>query len=145
MITSKIHIFERLLHDAMTYLPAKTYEHSLRVMLYVMCNNNIPQDIHDDCIIAAIAHDLIEDAGFEPKDFPTLDDDLWDALQALTKRDNEDYVEYIKNIKGARGMRFGQIAYWVKMADMKDHLTQKDTLTDHLKKKYLEALPYLLP
>jgi len=145
MQTSKVPIFEQMLHLALTHLPAKTYDHSLRVMIYVMCNDSIPQDIHDDCIIAAIAHDLIEDAHLEPRDFPTLDDDLWDALQALTKRDNEDYVEYIKNIKGARGVRFGQIAYWVKIADMKDHLSQKHTLTDKLKAKYLEALPFLLP
>lgn len=35
-------------------------------------------------------------------------------------------------------------AYWVKLADMKDHLAQTDTLTDKLKDKYLTALPYLL-
>ena len=34
--------------------------------------------------------------------------------------------------------------YWVKIADMKDHLAQTDTLTDKLKEKYIEALPYLL-
>ena len=34
--------------------------------------------------------------------------------------------------------------YWVKIADMRDHLEQTDTLTDKLKEKYLAALPYLL-
>lgn len=145
MVTSKVPVFEQLLHLAVTYLPEEVYKHSLRVMLYVMCNDSIPQDIHDDCILVAIAHDLMEDGGLNACDFPELDDDVWAAIQCITKHKDDQYIDYIKNIKGSRGMRHGQIAYWVKMADMKDHFSQKDTLTDHLKKKYLEALPYLLP
>lgn len=36
------------------------------------------------------------------------------------------------------------IAYWVKIADMKDHLIQTATLTDKLKEKYLRGLAILL-
>ena len=50
--------------------------------------------------------------------------------------------EYIKNIK--ENMVLYPEVYWVKIADMKDHLAQTDTLTDKLKEKYIEALPYLL-
>ena len=53
-----------------------------------------------------------------------------------------DYIEYIKRIKKWADTR--QEAYWVKLADMKDHLAQTETLTDKLKEKYLAALPYLL-
>lgn len=35
-------------------------------------------------------------------------------------------------------------AYWVKLADMKDHLSLTDTLTDKLKEKYLSGMRYLL-
>ena len=38
----------------------------------------------------------------------------------------------------------GKCAWWVKIADMKDHLAQRDTLTEKLRDKYLEALPHLL-
>ena len=53
-----------------------------------------------------------------------------------------DYIKYIKKIRDYSDTK--PEAYWVKMADMKDHLSQTDTLTDKLKEKYLTALPYLL-
>ena len=52
------------------------------------------------------------------------------------------YEEYIQDIKNAY-KNYPEV-YWVKLADMKDHLTQTGTLTDELKEKYLKALPYLL-
>ena len=50
----------------------------------------------------------------------------------------ETYEEYIAKIPK------GSIAYWVKLADMKDHLTLTDTLTEKLKEKYLRGLAILL-
>ena len=35
-------------------------------------------------------------------------------------------------------------AYWVKIADIKDHLLHSEIITDELKKKYLENSPYLI-
>lgn len=34
--------------------------------------------------------------------------------------------------------------WWVKLADIKDHLIQKDTLTDSLRDRYMWVLGYLL-
>lgn len=42
------------------------------------------------------------------------------------------------------GEEWCQAVYWVKIADMKDHLSQKETLTERLKEKYLEGLVILL-
>lgn len=39
---------------------------------------------------------------------------------------------------------FTECAYYVKLMDVKDHLMQRETLTDKLKNKYTEALSYLL-
>ena len=145
MRKEKILEFNNLLTYAAKYLPKEVYEHSLRVVLYVMCNNAIPEEVHDDCIVAAIAHDLIEDGNIGIGELPSVDDRIVGALDLLTKRKDEPYVNYIKEIKECNNTPDGQVAYWVKMADMKDHLAQKETLTDKLKAKYLEALPYLMP
>lgn len=145
MKTGLVTQFSSLLDYAIKYLPGNVYEHSVRVMQYVMCNANIPMDIHDECILVAIAHDLIEDGKIDLCDLPSLDEDVFTAIELISKDQREPYIEYIKNICSKRGTRYGAIAYWVKMADMKDHFAQKATLTDKLKAKYLEALPYLLP
>lgn len=61
-------------------------------------------------------------------------------LSALTKEKDETYIEYISRLKVSRS----KYSYMVKLTDMKEHLMQKDTLTERLKDKYWEALSYLL-
>jgi len=128
------------LRMAKQYYEPNTYEHALRVAAYVADNDMIPDEDMDNCISLAIMHDLLEDTEYRydndlPKGFN-------DYLELLTKPKGADYVEYIKEIK-KNYIDFPE-AYWVKLADMKDHLAQTDTLTDKLKEKYLTALPYLL-
>lgn len=62
----------------------------------------------------------------------------------LTKDKEQSYVDYCIEIKNSISLFSGQLAYWVKLADMKDHLSKTETLTDKLKAKYLEGLAYLL-
>ena len=145
MRKEKVIEFSNMMSYASKLLPEDVYHHSLRVVFYVMCNNAIPEDIHDDCIVAAMGHDLIEDGGIDAEKIAFISHRVANALDLLTKREDESYVEYINNIKAHSQTPDGRIAYWVKMADMKDHLAQKKTLTDRLKEKYLEALPLLLP
>ena len=137
--------FRRVVCDAATFLPSDVYDHSMRVMMYVMSNVDIPEDLRDACTVAAIAHDLIEDSAMSLEDLKYLPTLVYDAIDLLTKDKSVNYLQYIKNIVSSRGKSFGDVAYWVKIADMKDHLAQKDTLTDALKAKYLKAIPYLLP
>lgn len=138
--------FNLILNLATKHLSPKVLEHSMRVMQYVMANPMIPEDIHDDCIIVALGHDLLEDTNLTIGNIPlSCDATMLNALKLLTRSENVPYDEYIKEIKYNFLLPAGQIAYWVKMADMKDHLAQKATLTDRLKEKYLEALPLLLP
>lgn len=71
------------------------------------------------------------------------------VLERLTKKTSENYIDYIKRLRTLRDSSETDtidliVAYIVKLADMKDHLMQKDTLTDKLKEKYWNALPYLL-
>lgn len=120
----------------------KTYEHAMRVAHFIEGNELIPDHLKSFCVKLAICHDLIEDTdvslGFFTGDFQL-------ALDAITKPEKEMYKSYIKYIKGL-DMReeWCQAVYWVKIADMKDHLSQKETLTERLKEKYLEGLAILL-
>jgi len=64
------------------------------------------------------------------------------SLEILTKDAESTYEEYIKHIKD--DYPYHPEAYWVKLADIKDHLCQTETLTDKLKEKYIAVMPYLL-
>lgn len=128
------------LRMAKRYYDSKTYDHAIRVAGYVADNSTIPDNKMDMCISLAIMHDLVEDTEYKLKMAP---DELARGLDILTNDDKcFDYIDYIKNI--ASNKDECTEAYWVKLADMKDHLAQTETLTDKLKEKYLAALPYLL-
>ena len=129
------------LRIAKKYYPKDKYEHAMRVMQIVADNEIIPQEYQHDCLVLAIMHDLVEDTEYKPTLLP---ENLRDALKLLTKPKEMDYIEYIKNIRDTGYTNWRMCAWWVKLADMKDHLAQTETLTDKLKEKYLTALPYLL-
>lgn len=128
------------LRMAKQYYKPDTYEHALRVAAYVADNKMIPNRDMDNCISLAIMHDLIEDTEYDQwNDVPLV---LRHGMKNITKKKDEDYIDYIKNIVNNKDTC--PEAYWVKLADMKDHLARTETLTDKLKEKYLAALPYLL-
>ena len=128
------------LRMAKKYYTDTGYNHAIRVMQYIAENDMIPDDKKDDCISLAIMHDLWEDTKY-PKGCG-LDEEFAKCLELLTKKKDADYIDYVKEIKKYSDTH--PMAYWVKIADMKDHLTQSETLTDKLKEKYLKALPHLL-
>lgn len=133
-------LISHALIEAKKHYDAKTYAHAMRVATYVAKNNLILEEDLDKCIALAIMHDLLEDTDYEIACF--LPCDFVNSLNVLTKGKCEDYIEYIKRIRNSAHLY--PLAYWVKLADMKDHLAQTETLTDKLKEKYLAALPYLL-
>lgn len=126
---------------AKIYYSTETFNHAMRVAAYVAENPMIPYSIMDDCIALAIMHDLWEDTQY-PKEDIFLGEHISHCLELLTKENGQNYIEYIDTIKSSADKC--QEVYWVKIADMKDHLLQTDTLTDKLKKKYLAALAHLL-
>lgn len=132
-----------------------TYKHVLRVADYTL-ENPVVQTMDDEkqelIYAVALLHDMVEDAPkMEEKCvrllLPYMEIDIVGGasqlLKALTHMKSESYLNYIQRLRDTNGY-IGHIAYIVKLADMKDHLMQKDTLTDKLKEKYWEALPYLL-
>ena len=123
----------------------ETYKHAIRVAAYVAENPIIPDDKMDDCVALAIMHDLIEDTTYNL--WLGAEDELGqhfcESLKLITHEvENVYYNDYIKNIK-EKSNEYPEV-YWVKMADMKDHLSETGTLTDKLKEKYLTALSFLL-
>ncbi len=130
------------LRIAKQYYNPDTYKHVLRVAGFVADNILIPDNKMDNCIALAIMHDLEEDTNWDKNKCCELDKYLKDSIGLITRKKNVSYIEYIKNIK--ENMVLYPEVYWVKIADMKDHLAQTETLTDKLKEKYIEALPYLL-
>lgn len=125
---------------AKKYYPADKYEHAMRVAAYVRENNMITDNERENSIALAIMHDLLEDTEYQLDD--NLDAHFNECLQLVTKPEDMEYIEYIKRVRQQAGTH--REAYWVKLADMKDHLALTDTLTERLKEKYLRALPYLL-
>lgn len=126
---------------AKEYYPDDKYAHAIRVMQYVADNEMIPNEYKDDCLCLAIMHDLIEDTEYTGSGLPEY---FYKALKLLTKPKEIDYIEYIKDIRNIEHTNWRMCSWWVKLADMKDHLAQTETLTDKLKEKYLRVLPYLL-
>lgn len=122
------------------YYDEKTYDHACRVALYVVENRAlIDYEIRMECFALAYLHDLLEDTDFDIELIRQYDTVLAKQLEIITHDKKKDtYEEYIAKIPR------GSIAYWVKMADIKDHLMLKDTLTDKLKEKYIGALRILL-
>ena len=129
------------LRMAKEYYPKDTYDHAMRVMQYVADNEMIPYEYREDCLVLAVMHDLLEDTEYIASSLPEY---TRKALILLSKPKDMDYIEYIKDIKNTSYINWRMCAWWVKLADMKDHLAQRETLTERLRDKYLEALPYLL-
>lgn len=124
----------------------ETYMHCLRVAEYA-ANNVVVKDDEDNretAYILGLCHDLLEDTEVTLEHISEVTGYslgfLGNVLGALTKQSGESYVDYIQRVKSNSSF----YTYVVKLADMKDHLTQVNTLTDKLKEKYWKALPYLL-
>jgi len=120
----------------------KTMKHALRVAEYALDNILSSSLLKDEVYITALCHDLIEDTSISLGDIDEIlkNPNIINALYLLTKPKDVSYIVYIKDIKASNN----KLAYCVKLADMKDHLAQKETLTDKLQEKYLKAIPYLL-
>ena len=123
---------------ARKYYDESTYYHAMRVAGYVVNDNLIPRDKMERCVALAIMHDFQRDSACNVYDAYNKK-----CLELLTRdKEKVSYEDYLSNIK--KNYNSYPEAYWVKMADMRDHLSEKATLTDKLKEKYLKALPCLL-
>lgn len=126
------------------YYDNKTFDHCMRVASYVSDNPCVMSGHEKNlCIMLAMCHDLLEDTNCTIKEIIDVTGDervIAITMDFLTKRDDEEYTEYIGRLRYGNN----KYAYLIKLADMKDHLNQRETLTDSLRERYWEALPELL-
>lgn len=133
--------FTDAIEIAKRYYNPKTFEHAQRVAEFVMENKLIPKYLQNDCQCLALMHDLLEDTDYDPSELPY---DFRKALESISKPQNMNYDEYCERIHDGAFSDWGRCVWFVKLADIKDHLSQVDTLTPKLKEKYLSGLRYLL-
>lgn len=97
-------------------------------------------------MVIAMLHDLLEDTECNLTDYIDYYDKnecrILKCIELLSKKEDVQYVDYLRDIK--ENYENYPEAYWVKLADMKDHLNQKDTLTETLKEKYLNSVAELM-
>lgn len=115
-------------------------DHSMNVLWYFDTSRPHTHKEYHYGTILSVLHDLWEDTKL-PYDF-TDDKYLLNLMDLITHNKDYSYKFYIQKIKDNR-ISYPE-AYYVKLADIKDHLMLKDTLTDRLKEKYIGALRILL-
>lgn len=128
------------------YYDEETFEHAKRVAeyakdiykLYDYYKAGEERSIYH----LALAHDLYEDTDISQNTW--FDNNFEANLQLLTKDEDVSYNDYIAKIRKEAVIPTYKPAYIVKLADMKDHLSQTETLTEELKNKYISAMKYLL-
>lgn len=125
----------------------KTLAHVERVAKHVSLMTQIPEKDREFCYKLAWLHDIVEDNPTKIS-YAMFSDNYLLALSMLTKNEKETYEDYCKRLNPIDycGMypEINKCAWYVKIADMFDHLNQVETLTDRLKEKYLSGLRYLL-
>lgn len=128
------------------YYDEKTFYHAMRVAAYAANNNLIPPNKKEMCVVIAMMHDLLEDTKFNLTDYLDYYDmdecHMIKCIELLSKKEDIQYSDYLRDIK--ENYENYPEAYWVKLADMKDHLNQKETLTETLKEKYLNSIAELM-
>lgn len=130
---------------AKQYYSNRGYNHAKRVADCLNINM-IPKGLFNSCYIVALLHDLFEDTNITIDKVADWSDDLFYTVIKLTHdKKNVSYESYCKDLSRNKDRKDSDLCAWfVKLADMKDHLTQTGTLTDELKEKYLKGMAELL-
>lgn len=145
MIIMNYTILSNIIKLCTQYYKPDTFQHCLRVAKYAASNPAISNDDEREVIYKmALCHDLIEDTSCTYEEIAEASissiDYIKNVLGLLTRQSSESYEEYICRLRSSKNKH----AYIIKLCDIKDHLEQKETLTDSLKKRYLSILPTLL-
>ena len=128
------------------YYDKKTFEHAKRVAnkaKEIANFFNLSYETYYFVYQLGLAHDLYEDTDIKRNVW--FEEKFEKNLSLLTKEKDKDYNKYIEIIylMAKKNPNEYMPAYIVKLADMYDHFTQTETLTEKLKEKYIAAIAYL--
>ena len=119
----------------------ETYNHSIRVAdTFIFDDLNL--SVYAPLIILSLLHDVVEDGKSTYEELKArygLSNEVITALNAITRRPDEEYFVYIDRVKA------NSLASKVKMSDLLDniHRNQKDHSFDSLRKRYRKAFKIL--
>ena len=135
---------EKALEIATKYYSKKKLAHALRVANYAENNPLVSDYIQESLWIVGIFHDIIEDTECTEqalREVGIFKDIEIEAIVELTHhKEDESYENYMIGLSQSSN----PYVLPVKRADMKDHLTLVNTLTDKLKHKYYPTVKYIL-
>lgn len=117
-------------------LDSEMKKHSVDVAKIAWKNLGKPSTLSGkDLLIvsAALFHDLYEDTDYRFSE--NVDREFLSAVKLLTREKDVSYSEYIQKIKDSGN----EIAKFVKLCDIEDHLNKTATLKPSLKERYLKA------
>ncbi len=105
---------------------------------YIIHPIRVSQEVHSITEkVVALLHDVIEDTKTTLQEVEeAFGTEVADAVEALSRREKEDYMVYIRRVK------LNPIALSVKIADISDNLS--DSPSDSAITKSAEALEYLI-
>lgn len=123
------------------YYSRKKIGHAIRVAEYAAIR---AEENHLDSIRAykiGLAHDLLEDTECPKEELiAAIGETNYNSVVLLTKSKDQKYEDYIRKIVESKD----SYAFIVKQADMKDHMTLSNNLTEKLLNKYVPVLHYFL-
>ena len=131
----------KLVLEKVKLLKSDIKEHSYRVaqLAYMNALQSKNADIAEYCYYLALVHDLYEDTDIDKY---TFTGQFNNDLLLLTRDKNMTYFEYINEIHNKEKV---SNAYIVKIADLIDHLTRRETLSESLLDRYEKAIKILVP
>lgn len=138
------HNFEQLIkifNLSVKYYSKKKISHATRVAEYAAIK---AEEIHLNSTRAymiGLAHDLLEDTECPEEELvAAIGETNYNSVILLTKSNEQEYEDYIRKIIESKD----NYAFIVKQADIKDHMTLSNTLTEKLLNKYAPVLHYFL-
>ena len=138
------HNFEQLtkiFNLSTKYYSKKKIRHAIRVAEYaaIRAEENRLDSIR--AYMIGLAHDLLEDTECPEEELlAAIGETNYNSVVLLTKSNDQEYKDYIRKIVESKD----SYAFIVKQADIKDHMTLSNNLTEKLLNKYVPVLHYFL-
>lgn len=131
----------KIFNLSVKYYSKKKINHATRVAEYAAIRAEETRLDSTRAYIIGLAHDLLEDTECPEEELiEAIGETNYDSVVLLTKSNDQEYEDYIRKIVESKD----SYAFIVKQADMKDHMTFSNSLTEKLLNKYAPVLHYFL-